>query len=467
MSTEFVIYGNKYRNKVFHFSGIGGVSMNGLAAILHRSGYTVQGSDTNPGKNLEELIKSGVKIFNCQAGSNLDGVDIFVRSLAIKDDNKEYLSATARGIPIISRHELLGEIMKNYRYSVAVSGTHGKTTSSSIIGYILKLSKLDPSINIGADLFFERHGTHLSESDYFVAEACEYGNSFHQFKPYIGVILNIEADHLDFFKDIQDVKEGFKGFASGIKENGYIVYYSGDANAKETAEGSGKRSVSFGYSGEDDYMAGNIKTGNGQTTFSVYKNGAAFGNFKICIPGRHNVLNSLCAIAVCDLLSIDLHFIKQGLLTFKGAARRLEYLGTTKDGIVIYDDYAHHPTEIKASLNALSEIKSGRLICAFQPHTYTRTKALFADFLGSFVKCDILVITGIYAAREKDTHEISSAELCSNIEHPSAVNIDDLKDAENYIRKTALPNDLIVSMGAGDIYKITYSIIGRQDRNSP
>ena len=455
------IFDNKYKNKVIHFSGIGGVSMSGLATILHKSGYIIQGSDINPGKNLKDLIKAGVKIFDKQISSNLESADIFIRSLAIKEDNEEYVTAVKKNIPIISRHELLGEILKNFKYSVAVSGTHGKTTTSSLIGYILRLSKLDPSINIGSDLFFEKHGTHISQSEYFVLEACEYGNSFHYFKPYIGVVLNVEADHLDFFENLGDVKKGFKGFIDGIKNDGFAVYFSGDNNTGDIFSDYMKKTVSFGYLSNDDYMVNSIISEGNDTTFNVYKRGCFFGNFKLPIPGEHNVINALCAIAVCDLLHADIHFIKKGLLTFKGVDRRLEYLGVTKEGYYVYDDYAHHPTEVKASLKTLKELKREQLICVFQPHTYTRTKALFDDFVEAFENCDTLIVTDIYSAREKDKYGISSKELCLKINHPHAIYIEKLEKAEAYIKEIAHPGDLIVSMGAGDIFKISYSIIGR------
>ena len=271
MQSDFSIYGGRFKSKVFHFCGIGGVSMSGLAVILHKNGYIVQGSDINPGGNLEELKSDNVRIYDTQTASNLKGADIFVMTLAIKEDNEEYSEALRTGLVIIKRHELLGEILKNYRYSVAVSGTHGKTTVSAMTAYILRLAKLDPAIHIGSELFYEKHGTHFSESDYFVMEACEYGNSFHHFSPYIGVILNIEADHLDFFKDIDDVKKGFSGFASGIKKDGHAVYFSGDKNAKDVAVTSGSDPVSFGFDEGDDYMAGDIRVINQKTSFSVYK----------------------------------------------------------------------------------------------------------------------------------------------------------------------------------------------------
>ena len=434
--------------------------MSGLAAILHKNGYTVQGSDIHPGSNLAELRKEGVRIFSSQTGTDLNGVGVFVKSLAIKEDNEEYIQAQQMGLPIIQRHELLGEILNNFEYSVAVSGTHGKTTTSSMIGYILRLSKLDPSLHIGSDLFFQKHGTYYSGSDYFVLEACEYGNSFHSFKPYIGVVLNIEADHLDFFKDIMDIRAGFAGFASGIKENGYLVYHSGDASAKDIAISSQKRSVSFGFSESDDYMAGNISFKDTLTYFDIYRSGKLWGNFQISVPGIHNVLNALCAAAVCDLLQVDTHFVKNGLRSFRGAARRLELLFRTEDGVSIYDDYAHHPTEIKASLKALSEIKKGRLICIFQPHTYTRTKALFDDFTKAFSGCDMLILTPIYAAREKNDNAVSSEDLCKKI--PQAVYIENLEAARQYVLDVIEPGDLVVSMGAGDIFKVTYPLARRK-----
>lgn len=458
MHSDFSIYGSRYKDKVFHFSGIGGVSMSGLAVILYKNGYAVQGSDINPGSNLDELIRDNVMIFDTQTASNLDEADIFVMSLAIKNDNDEYTEAVRKGMVIIKRHELLGEILKNYRYSVAISGTHGKTTVSAMIGYILRLSKLDPAIHIGSELFYEKHGTYFSGSDYFVMEACEYGNSFHHFLPHIGVILNIEADHLDFFKDIDDVINGFSGFASGIQKNGHVVYFSGDKNAKKVSISNGPDPVSYGFDKNDDYMVGDIVLNGQKTSFSVFKKGTFLAAFSHHLPGRHNVLNALCAIAVCDLLCADLHFIKRGIREFKGAARRLEFLGRTKNGIDIYDDYAHHPTEIRASLLALKAFKKGRLICIYQPHTYTRTKALFEEFMTAFDDCDILILVPIYAAREKNLVGITSKDLCDALPHPHAVCVNSFDEAASYVKSVLKNNDLIVSMGAGDVYKTSYML---------
>jgi UDP-N-acetylmuramate--alanine ligase len=386
-------------------------------------------------------------------------------SLAIKEDNDEYIEAVKKGMVIIKRHELLGEILKNFRYSVAVSGTHGKTTVSAMIGYILRLAKLDPSIHIGSELFYEKHGTYFSGSDYFVMEACEYGNSFHNFSPFIGVILNIEADHLDFFKDTDDVIKGFSGFASGIQKNGHTVYFSGDHNAKKVSLTNAPGPVSYGFYENDDYMVRDIKTNGKKTSFSVFKKGSFLAAFSLYLPGRHNIINALCAVAVCDLLCADLHFIKQGIREFKGAARRLEYIGRTKDGIELYDDYAHHPTEIRASLEALVTQKKGRIICIYQPHTYTRTKALFNDFLTSFDNCDILVLVPIYAAREKNLVGISSDDICKALSDKKAVSVESFQEAVDYVKKIVRCDDLVVSMGAGDVYKTTYALKNESDHS--
>lgn len=439
-----------------HFIGIDGISMSGLAEILLYLGYKVTGSDIKTSNKTHKLEKLGAQVYPRHSESNITDQDLVVYSSAIKLDNPEMVKASALGIPFMDRATLLGKIMKNYRYAVAVSGTHGKTTTSSMISELLVSAGMDPTINIGAELGSIGGAARIGNSDYFVAEACEYCGNFLKFFPFIGVILNVEFDHADYFKDISHIKDTFLKFAQLIPSNGYLIANADDPLAMEIMNEVNCNKMTFGIkSSKADLRAENISFDeNGRASYNAVVGGRNI-HLKLSIPGIHNVYNSLAAAAVGSVLECDAGVIGSALSAFTGATRRFELKGIV-DGVKVIDDYAHHPSEIKATLNAAGKTDKNRIWCIFQPHTYTRTKSLLNDFSESFTGADIIVVTDIYAAREKDTGEINAQMLAERMKEKgcNVVYISDFNEIVNYLEAGTKPGDLIITMGAGDINKV-------------
>lgn len=446
------------KEKSVFFIGIGGISMSALAQILKNDGFSVSGSDFQMSETVEELRRIGIDVFVGHSAENVEGAGLVVYTAAIKEDNPELRRAKELGIPAIERAVLLGAMMKRYRYPVAVSGTHGKTTATSMISHVLCESDMDPTILVGGVLPLIGGNFRDGGKDYFVTEACEYCASFLKFFPLYSIILNIEEDHLDYFKDLDDIVDCFKTFVEKTPDDGAVIANFDDEEVKKAVASSGKKIITYGIKNENcDYVAKNIVFDeNGFSSFDVVKNGEFFEHIALRVPGLHNVSNALAVIAVSELLSVSKEGIKKGLLSFSGTNRRFEYKGEV-NGAKIYDDYAHHPTEIKATLAAAKATGATRIRCVFQPHTYTRTLTLKDEFIKCFSDCDDLVITDIFAAREKDTGLIHSKDLVAEIE--GAKYIKDFADVEKYFYDTAEEGDLIFTMGAGNVYKIGEAII--------
>ena len=440
-----------------HFIGIGGISMSGLAEILLEEGFTVSGSDSKESPLTKKLEQLGATIFYGQKASNIiDGIDCVVYTAAIHRENAELIEAVAKKIPMLTRAELLGQLMKNYKTPIAVSGTHGKTTSTSMLSHILLAGEKDPTISVGGILQAIGGNIRVGHSDTFITEACEYTNSFLNFFPKIGIILNIEEDHLDFFKDLEDIRHSFHQFAALIPADGTLIINSDIKNYKEICEGLDCRIVTCGSSISSDYSSENVRFDEkGLASFDLIKHGETVCRIQLSVPGYHNVSNALTCIAAAELLEIPMETIIQGLLAFTGTDRRFEYKGMM-NGVTIIDDYAHHPTEILATLKAAKNYPHKELWCVFQPHTYTRTKAFFHEFAEVLSHTDHLVLADIFAARETDTLGVSSKDLAAEVARlgTDAHYFGCFEEIEMFLKEHCASGDLLITMGAGDVVNI-------------
>lgn len=439
-----------------HFIGIGGISMSGLAEILLNRKFAVSGSDAKESDLTAHLAKKGANVICGQSAANITkDIDVVVYTAAISEDNPELSAARAGNIPCLTRAQLLGQIMQNYDTPVAVSGTHGKTTTTSMISEILLAADTDPTLSIGGILPSICGNIRVGNSPLFVTEACEYTNSFLSFFPKIGIILNIEEDHMDFFKDLQDIRESFRKFASLLPEDGTLII-NGDIENLEELTGSLKcRVITYGSDASCDYYPEEITFDEfARPSYCLCRKGTR-RNFTLGVSGRHNVYNSMAAIALADILNIPDDRVRESLASFHGTDRRFQLKGEC-DGVTIIDDYAHHPTEISATLSAAANFPHKKLWCVFQPHTYTRTKAFLSQFAASLSAADHVVLADIYAAREKNLLGISSKDLQKEL-LKLGVKCDyfpSFEEIENFLKKNYSPGDLLITMGAGDVVNI-------------
>lgn len=446
-----------------HFIGIGGISMSGLAEILLQEGFTVSGSDSKE-SDITSLLKNlGATIRIGQQAENItEDIDLIVYTAAIHPDNPEYKAALASGKPILTRAQLLGQIMSNYKYSVAVSGTHGKTTTTSMLSHVFLAAQADPTISIGGMLDAIGGNIRVGRSEYFVTEACEYTNSFHAFSPWISIILNVDADHLDFFSGIDEIIQSFRTFAQKLPDNGTLVINGEMDCLPIIIEDLNCNICTFGLSEDCKYSAADIEyDALGCASYTLKIDNKPVTRITLHVNGIHNVVNSLAAIATADTLHMEMADIRQGLEDFGGTRRRFEMKGVA-NGVTIVDDYAHHPTEIQATLSAAKRMEHNELWCVFQPHTYTRTKALLPEFAEALHLADHIVLTKIYAAREKDTGMVSSqniAELLENKYHADVIYLPTFQEAEDYLKKNCKNNDLLITMGAGDVVNIGENLL--------
>ena len=446
-----------------HFIGIGGISMSGLAEILLKENFHISGSDAQESNLTKKLVAAGAQIFYGQRASNIaPSTDVVVYTAAIKEDNPELQKALQLGLPMLSRAQLLGQIMANYDNSIAVAGTHGKTTTTSMLSHILLEGKLDPTISVGGILNAIAGNIRVGKSQYFITEACEYTNSFLEFCPKISIILNIEADHMDFFKDLQHIRESFKQFAKITPPDGLLIINGDIDNYNEITNDLNCQVITYGLHADCDYSAQNIIFNDKAcATFDLLKNKEVIETITLSVTGLHNVSNSLSTIAYAMETGIPMDTIKKGLLSFMGTNRRFEYKGNI-GGVTIIDDYAHHPTEIEATLTAAKNYPAQRIWCVFQPHTYTRTKAFLKEFAKSLSLSDKIILTDIYAARETDNLGISSKDLLAELQNlgAEAYHFTSFDEIENYLLENCTPNDLLITMGAGDVVKIGENLLG-------
>ncbi len=447
-----------------HFIGIGGISMSGLAQIALKDGYKVTGSDREKSNITDKLETLGATVYEGHSADNINGAVLCVHTAAVKQDNPEMAAAIAKGIRLIDRAEFLGAVMEKYKYAVGVSGTHGKTTTTSMLAHALINAEVDPTISVGGELDIIDGNIKTGDSEYFVTEACEYTNSFLKFYPTVALITNIEEDHLDFFSGIEEIRESFAKFAMLTKDKGSVVAWGEDKNIKIALDGLPLDIRTYGMSDECMYYPKNITSIAGFPSFDVYKNGEEYIHIDLSVPGEHNILNSLATVAVCDAIGCDLKKATEGIKKFTGVKRRFEKKGTLNGAIVI-DDYAHHPTEIKATLKAAKEFDHNNIVCIFQPHTYSRTRTLWNDFTEAFFDVDELIITHIYAAREKSDGVTTPQNLTHDIKKKgvNAKYIETFEEIAEYIKKNAKPNDIIFTMGAGTVTKIGPMIVGKSE----
>ena len=452
MSFDFI----RDKNKKIHFIGIGGISMSGLAEILIKNDYKVSGSDMKMSHITNKLKQKGIEIYIGHNGDNIKDVDLVVYTAAISPENPEYLKAVELNLPLMDRAEFLGHIMKGHKYNVAVSGTHGKTTTTSMIAHIILKENVDPTILVGGELDAISGNVLAGNGDYFITEACEYKASFLKFFPYIGTILNIDADHLDYYRDIEHIKETFIKFIDLIPKEGYLIANIEDENVKTILHNNYNCNILTYGLNEGILQAKDISYNKlGCATFDVYKEGLLLFKINLNVPGQHNVLNALASIGTALCLDFSKDSIISGLSNFGGTHRRFELKGT-KDGVTVIDDYAHHPTEIKATLSAAKNYPHNKIYCVFQPHTYSRTISLFEDFANSFYDMDNLILADIYAAREKDTGIISSDMLGNRIreKNVNCVNIHSFDEIVLYLKNHLKDGDMLLTMGAGDVVQV-------------
>jgi UDP-N-acetylmuramate--alanine ligase len=447
-----------------HFIGIGGVSMSGLAEILHTRGIKVQGSDMKESDATRRLESLGIKVFIGHSAQNItDGLDLAVYTAAVKLDNPEIRAAQEKGIKIIDRAELLGGLMEDFENPICVSGTHGKTSTTSMVTEILLAAGMDPTVSVGGHLDSINGNFRMGATRHFVVESCEYFNSFLKFYPKIGVILNVDSDHLDYFHNLEEIQESFKKFAGNIKGGGTLVIWAGTPGIEKITAGLDCGIVTYGAPGSDVTSYDVSFDGEGFPEFGVIYKGQDLGKIKLGVRGEHNVLNALAAAAVGMIAGAPVESITAGLSRFGGARRRFEKKGEYK-GALVADDYAHHPTEIRATLAAAKKMSHDRLWCVFQPHTYTRTKALLEDFAGSFGDADEVLVLDIYAAREKNTGDVHALQLAHKIKEKgkNAIYFPSFQDAETHLRENLVPRDLLITMGAGDVYLIGEKLVSEE-----
>ena len=449
-----------------HFIGIGGISMSGLAEILLDEGFTVSGSDAHETELTRHLEEKGARISYGQRAANIEkepGIRVVVYTAAIHEDNPELRAVRERGIPTLTRAELLGEMMRNYKEAVAVAGTHGKTTTTSMLTDILLAGGADPTVSVGGILRDIGGNIRVGGPELFVTEACEYTNSFLSFFPTMGIILNIEADHLDFFKDLADIRHSFRLFAQKLPKRGTLVINSGIRDLEEITHGLGCRVVTFGMEESSMYTARNIAYDSlGCPSYDFVVQGEEIGRVTLGVPGEHNICNSLAATAAALELGVGMDGILAGLKRFTGTDRRFEKKGEV-GGVTIIDDYAHHPQEIEATLKAARNYPHKKLWCVFQPHTYTRTKAFLNEFAQALSLADEVVLADIYAARETDTLGVSAGDIAERLVKmgKQARYIPSFDEIETFILENCVPGDLLITMGAGDIVKVGEKLLGR------
>lgn len=449
-------------HKHIHLVGIGGIGVSAIAEILLKKGFVVSGSDMVPSDITKRLENKGVMVHYGHSAENITGADLLVYTAAASDDNPEIAAAREKGIITVSRAEMLGRLMSFYEKSIAVAGVHGKTTTTSMISIILHHAAYDPTLLIGGDLPAIGGNARFGDSGYFVTEACEYKESFLHFHPETALILNIDEDHLDYFKDLEHIINSFTKFSSNVKQKGYIVCNGDDYNVLKVAGHHAKNVnlITFGINKEATYRATQITyNASGFPCFHVSKNGSPLMDVELSIPGVHNIYNALAAIATCDQYQVPVDATVAALKEFTGAKRRFDKVGTY-NGAQIIDDYAHHPNEVKATLAAAKKVPHNKTLLLFQPHTYTRTKELLGDFATAFRDADEVIILDIYASREKDPGDIHSKDLVARIieEGQAATYLSSFDEAIDYLVKTAQPHDIIFTMGAGNVYEIGYRL---------
>ena len=443
--------------KKVYMIGIGGVSMSGIAEILLNFGIEVSGSNNVESETTKKLQKAGINVFIGHNSQNITNPDVVVYTAAIHPDNVEYVAAKEKNIPLIERADFLGELTRCFQDTITIAGTHGKSTTTSMVSLCFLEALKDPSIQVGADIRNIGGNYKVGNSEYFIIEACEYVESFLKFSPKSEIILNIDNDHLDYFKNFENIKNAFIKYVKLLPSNGLLVVNSDDKNCLDLLEYTNASKLTYSISNKNaDFYADNIIFDNdGFPGFDVFSKSGFYGKIKLSVPGIHNVLNSLGTIALCDYYGIKYESIKNALSKFTGAVRRFEFKGKI-NGASIYDDYGHHPTEIIATANAVKNKKYNKSWVVFQPHTYSRTKSLLDDFANALLNFDNIIVLDIYAAREKNTYGISSIDLVNKIKSfgKKAIYLPDFDECVNFLKENVKENDIVLTQGAGTVTQI-------------
>ncbi|MDK2564755.1 UDP-N-acetylmuramate--L-alanine ligase [Romboutsia sedimentorum] len=445
-----------------HFIGIGGISMSALAEICINKGYKVSGSDANESYLLEKLRSQGADIFIGHKKEHIsDNIDMVIYTAAVHKDNAEMIAAKEKNKLTMNRAAFLGQIMREYKNSIAVSGTHGKTSTTSMLSTIFQYADLDPTILVGGNLSTIGGNVKIGNSDHFITEACEYVDSFLNFNPQIAIVLNIEEDHLDYFSGIDEIKASFNKFGKLLPKDGYFIINGDDENTEDILHEIKATVIKYGTDACNDAILKNINFNeNGHGVFDLEFRGENLGTFELSVPGLHNIYNAAAAILTAYVSSIDLELIRTNIKAYGGVGRRFEVKGNY-NGALVVDDYAHHPTELKATLSAAKKMKQSKLWCIFQPHTYTRTKSLLNEFAEAFYAADKVIITDIYAAREQDPGDIHSKDLVEKLyqNNVDVTYISKFEDITDYLRDNVKDNDLVITAGAGPIYQVAEALI--------
>lgn len=451
--------------KKIHMVGIGGVSMSGIAEILHNWGFKVSGSNISTNENTSRLIDAGIDVIIGHDAKNVIGSDIVVYTAAISQDNPELVHSRELGIPTVERADFLGELTRCFENTVTIAGTHGKTTTTSMVSLCFLEASKDPTIQVGATLPQIAGNYLVGNSENFIIESCEYVESFLKFSPKSEIILNIDNDHLDYFKNFDNIKNAFIKYVKLLPDDGILVVNGDDSNCLDLLQYTNAKCLSYGISNKNtDFFATNISFDeNGCAEFDVYNKNHLFGRFKLSVPGMHNILNSLGCIALCSEYGISAKHIKTALLKFKGACRRFEFKGLCNNANV-YDDYGHHPTEILATAKALMAKKYNKSWVVFQPHTYSRTKHLLDDFAKVLLNFDNIIVIDIYAAREINTYGITSKDLVDKIHEfgKEALYIPNFDECVSYLKSNVQPDDIILTLGAGTVSQISDMLVNKK-----
>ena len=445
-----------------HFVGIGGIGMSGIAEVLLNLGYAITGSDVSLSDITQRLTSLGAVIFSGHQASHLRDADVVVTSTAVKDDNPEVLEAHRRNIPVIPRAEMLAELLK-MKFSVAVSGSHGKTTTTSMVSTVLAYGGLDPTMVIGGKLASIGSNAKIGDGEIIVAEADESDGSFLKLNPCLAVITNIDREHLDYYRDIEEIKAAFLKFANIVPFYGSTILCLDNEHVREILPQIKRKVITYGLTSPADYQATEMVLAGPLSKFSVSCRGERLGEVTLKVPGRFNIANALATIAVARELDMPFDAIRKGLEAFVGVHRRLEIKGKV-NGVTVVDDYGHHPTEIRETLAAARQVWKDRIIVVFQPHRYTRTQKLFNEFLTAFPDADYLIVTDIYAASEKPIEGVSAASLCEGIRahgHQGVIYLSGFDDMTDHLLAIAKPSDVIITQGAGSVWKVGEEFLKR------
>lgn len=458
-----------FKNGTVHFIGIGGISMSGLAEYLLQKGYTVTGSDVLDSYIIKDLRDKGVKIDIGHKSANVIGADLIIYTSAIvtSGENPEMMEAKKRNLPLMNRATLMGQIMKEYPDAIGIAGTHGKTTATSMLSLIMTEAQLDPTIFVGGKLDEIGGNVRVGRSSHFLVEACEFSGSFLEMTPYIAVILNIDNDHLDYFKDMEEIYYTFLEFASLVPSRGFVIGCSDDPMVRKLLDEVHQRAISFSIEGQADWVAREIKYNTmGHASFRAVYKGQDMGRFTLNVPGQHNVYNALAAIAAAWASGISLETIKRGISSYKGTHRRFEIKGCV-EGVTVIDDYGHHPTEIRATLDAAQNYPHKKLWCVFQPYTYSRTKLLFDEFVGAFHDADEVIITDIMGGREQDIGEIHALDLVNAIQatgQPCRY-LPTFEDVVSFLSAHTQNGDLVITTGCGNVYLAAEMLVQKMEES--